>query len=149
MRSLLSVLRDDSSVDRELTINPGVSGIPDLCQDANRNGLYVTFHQSGQSPELEEARGLTIYRVIQECLTNVLKHAGSVETTVAIEWGTAAATIAVDNAPGSEKLLQPDGQGKGLTGIRERARIHQGHASWGESTSFPNGWDVTVRVPYA
>lgn len=149
MRGLLSVLRDDS-LDRQVTTNPGAAGIADLCSDATRSGLKITLKQQGLASEIDgnEARGLTVYRIVQEALTNVLKHAGKVETTVNIQWGADAVTIAVDNAPGEHHLVDSDGRGQGLVGIKERVGVHNGTVTWGESKKYSGGWNLTATIPY-
>lgn len=82
--------------------------------------------------------------MVQESLTNVIKHAGPVEVRVRLLWEDARLTVTVDNAPGEQQLA---GSGRGLTGIKERVRIHGGKASWGPSALFPGGWNVTASIP--
>ncbi|MBC2682118.1 sensor histidine kinase [Corynebacterium sp. 4HC-13] len=144
MRSLLSVLHDGSSEERAVTVTPGVSGIPDLIYDATHSGLRVEYKTEGTPRRLDEVRELTIYRVVQECLTNIMKHAGAVEVTLCLAWEKNQLRIRVDNAPGEESL---GGTGHGLTGIAERLRVHGGSASWGPSLLYPQGWNVTAELP--
>lgn len=142
MRSLLSVLHTEEG--RDVAATPGVSGIQDLISDANRSGAHATLAVEGEEVPLDETKGLTVYRVVQESLTNVIKHAGPVEVRVRLLWEDARLTVTVDNAPGEEQLA---GSGRGLTGIKERVRIHGGKASWGPSALFPGGWNVTATIP--
>lgn len=144
MRSLLSVLNDGSAEDRDVTVAPGVAGVPDLIYDAKRSGLTVDYKMEGTPQQLDEVRDLTVYRVVQESLTNVMKHAGAVETKVRLLWEKNALRITVDNAPGEETL---EGSGRGLTGIAERVRVHGGSATWGPSLLYPGGWNVTAELP--
>lgn len=146
MRELLSVLHDDAPSPRSTTVTPGVAGIPDLVADAKRSGVQVELHVTGEPRQLDEVRDLSVYRIVQESLTNVLKHAGSVPAQVRLEWEPAQVTISVDNAPGDEQI---EGSGRGLTGIRQRVAIHGGQAKWGASAVYPGGWNVTATVPYA
>ncbi|WP_459610983.1 sensor histidine kinase [Corynebacterium urogenitale] len=144
MRSLLSVLHDGSVDERDVSVAPGVEGIPDLVYDAKRNGLTVNYKVLGEPRSLDEVRDLTVYRVVQESLTNVMKHAGAVEVSLSIEWEKDAVRISVDNRPGEERV---EGSGQGLTGIAERVRVHGGSASWGPSLIYAGGWNVTATLP--
>lgn len=146
MRELLSVLHDDAPSPRSTTVTPGVAGVPDLVADAKRNGVEVQLHVTGEPHQLDEVRDLSVYRIVQESLTNVLKHAGSVPAQVRLEWEPARVTISVDNAPGDDRI---EGSGRGLTGIRQRVAIHGGEAKWGASAVYPGGWNVTATVPFA
>ena len=146
MRELLSVLHDDAPSPRSTTVTPGVAGVPDLVADAKRNGVEVQLHVTGEPHQLDEVRDLSVYRIVQESLTNVLKHAGAVPAQVRLEWEPAQVTISVDNAPGDDRI---EGSGRGLTGIRQRVAIHGGEAKWGASALYPGGWNVTATVPYA
>src|SRR5699024_10994039 len=126
MRSLLSVLHTEDN--RDVTATPGISGIQDLISDANRSGAHGTLAVEGEEAPLDEAKGLTVYRVVRESLTHVIKHAGPVEVRVRLLWEGERLTVMAANAPGAEQLT---GSGRGLTGIKERVRIHGGKASWG------------------
>lgn len=146
MRELLSVLHEDAPSPRSTSVTPGVAGVPDLVEDAKRSGVQVELHVTGEPHQLDEVRDLSVYRIVQESLTNVLKHAGSVPAKVRLEWEPVQVTISVDNAPGDEQI---EGSGRGLTGIRQRVAIHGGEATWGASAVYPGGWNVTATVPFA
>ena len=146
MRELLSVLHEDAPSPRSTSVTPGVAGVPDLVEDAKRSGVQVQLKVIGEPRQLDEVRDLSVYRIVQESLTNVLKHAGSVPAQVRLEWEPARVFISVDNAPGDEQI---EGSGRGLTGIRQRVAIHGGTARWGASAVYPGGWNVTATVPYA
>ncbi|MGJ4138147.1 sensor histidine kinase [Corynebacterium evansiae] len=146
MRELLSVLHDDAPSPRSTAVTPGVASIPDLVADAKRSGVQVELHVTGEPRQLDEVRDLSVYRIVQESLTNVLKHAGSVPAQVRLEWEPTRVTISVDNAPGDDRI---EGSGRGLTGVRQRVAIHGGEAKWGASAVYPGGWNVTATVPFA
>lgn len=146
MRELLSVLHEDAPSPRSTSVTPGVAGVPDLVEDAKRSGVQVQLKVIGEPRQLDEVRDLSVYRIVQESLTNVLKHAGAVPAQVRLEWEPARVFISVDNAPGDEQL---EGSGRGLTGIRQRVAIHGGTARWGASAVYPGGWNVTATVSYA
>lgn len=151
MRQLLSVLRNDSPEEVRVTnAPPGVAGVPALVDDARRSGLEVDYQVLGFPTDIDATAGLTVYRTIQECLTNVLKHAGPTRAKVTLDWNAPGRLrISIDNAPG-DGLIDPavsgDGQGQGLVGLRERARIHGGTAEWGVSEVYVGGWSVDVAL---
>ncbi|MBF4553014.1 histidine kinase [Corynebacterium suicordis] len=146
MRSLLSVLHDGSQEDRTTAVAPGVFSIPDLISDAKRSGVTVDYEVSGEPLVLGEVQDLTVYRIVQESLTNVMKHAGQVRVVLRLEWEKDKLSIVVDNQKGDNEL---GGSGRGLTGIAERARVHGGSATWGPSKLFVGGWNVTAVMPVA
>lgn len=153
MRQLLSVLRDDSGTPaRGTDTPPGLAGVPALVQDAERAGLRVDYRVLGNPVEVDVAVGLSVFRTVQESLTNVLKHAGPTTCRLQLDWNVPGKLrITVDNAPGSSLVgedLSTDGRGQGLVGLRERAGIHGGTADWGGSDIYVGGWrvDVTVEV---
>ncbi|MDN5719525.1 sensor histidine kinase [Corynebacterium sp.] len=155
MRQLLSVLRSDGGAGvgagstgdttRDTTAPPGVAGVPGLVDDARRSGLTVDYEVLGVPVDVDVATGLTVYRTVQECLTNILKHAGPTRARVLVDWNVPGKIhLTVDNAPGTG-LIDGDGSdGQGLVGLRERARIHGGTAEWGASATYVGGWRVDV-----
>lgn len=149
MRQLLSVLREDDS--RDTGSAPGVDGVPGLVDDARRSGLEISLDIRGDAREVPATLGLTVYRTVQESLTNVLKHAGKVRTQVVMDWTEPGALlVSVDNAPGQGLVDATSAAGgvggQGLIGLKERARVHEGTASWGASAVFPGGWRVAVKL---
>lgn len=168
MRQLLSVLREDvpdgtdgspgaAEPSRATDAPPGVAGVPGLVEDARRSGLDVDFRVLGEPVAVEAGVGLTVYRTVQECLTNILKHAGQTRARVLLDWNAPGRLrVTVDNAPGRGLIDgggdaggdgDGDGQGQGLVGLRERARIHHGTAEWGVSDTYVGGWRVDVVLP--
>ncbi|HIW92575.1 MAG TPA: histidine kinase [Candidatus Corynebacterium avicola] len=151
MRQLLSVLRDDSGANsRGTDAPPGLAGVPALVEDAERAGLVVDYKVLGNPVEVDVAVGLSVFRTVQESLTNILKHAGPTKCRVQLDWNVPGKLrITVDNAPGDGLVgdqLSSDGRGQGLVGLRERAGIHGGTADWGASEIYVGGWCVEVTV---
>lgn len=138
MRALLSVLREEDP--RSADAVPGIDNIDGLVAAAERDGLSIEFLETGERGTVSEAFGLAVYRIVQECLTNVLKHAGRTQARIRLCWQPQQLAVEIDNAPGA--ALVATGAGRGLAGVRERARLLGGDAHWGESTVFVGGFGV-------
>ncbi|MBG9275215.1 histidine kinase [Corynebacterium diphtheriae bv. mitis] len=145
MRGLLSVLRETD--DRDVTATPGIESVGTLIHEAELAGLDIHYEVVGEPQALDESRSLSVFRIVQECLTNVLKHAGTTRAWVVMDWSDPSVVrIKVDNEAG-EALVDTQSTGKGLVGVRERALIHGGRARWGASISYVGGWYVEAEIP--
>ncbi|KSZ59188.1 histidine kinase [Rhodococcus pyridinivorans KG-16] len=145
MRGLLSVLREDTP--REFTTTPGIGDVPALVEQMRTSGLEVEFSVDGQSREVPEGLGLSVYRIVQESLTNVLKHAGPrARTDVRLDWRPDTLVVEiVDDGRGAAALVEARPGGQGLTGIEERVRLHGGRAVAGPRDG--GGYRVRVELP--
>ncbi|MFB6888693.1 sensor histidine kinase [Kitasatospora sp. NPDC056327] len=132
MRRLLGVLRTADTKGEEYVPQPGVEELPELLDQCRTAGLQVDFATSGNPRELPRGVELTVYRIVQEALTNVRKHGGpDVHARVAVDFGERELAVLVeDDGRGStdEKLAAggTDGQGHGLIGMRERVGMVSG-----------------------
>jgi signal transduction histidine kinase len=133
MRRLLDVLREDDASYAPLA---GLSLLPDLLDEVRAAGVNVQLLESGDRRELPPGIDLVAYRVIQDALTNVRKHATGARATVALGYGARELTIEVSNESGPPSEHASDGAGHGLIGMRERVRIFGGHLDAG---SRPDG----------
>jgi signal transduction histidine kinase len=151
-RSLLGVLRTDGLADQPTAPLPGIDSIPSLVSDVRATGLAVSLDgfDSGRSAErLSEGAGLAVYRIVQEALTNVLKHAGSGARAQVILRDTDREVIVRVTDDGVSAPRDPDsaeGTGSGLTGMRERAALYGGSVTAGQNRREP-GFTVTARFP--
>lgn len=150
LRTLLNVLRDGAEADgtgadgTDRAPQPRFSEIPALCDRMRVLGLPVKLTTEVPPQTLPPGVQLAAYRVVQEGLTNVLKHAGRVATTVRMGFDSADLTIEVTNAPGSETPRVP-GARRGLTGLRERVTALGGVL---EAISLPDkGFKLRVTIP--
>jgi signal transduction histidine kinase len=142
-RRMLGVLRE---TDGEATLvpQPGVDQLPDLVQQIRTAGLPVELAVSGESAALPAGLGLTVYRIVQEALTNVMKHAGPAATAyVTLHYGDQAIEVRIrDDGRGA---TFSDGHGHGLVGMRERAAVYGGQVS---AEPVPGGgFEVIARLP--
>ena len=125
----------------------GVSRIGDLVAQARQAGLPVEVQITGTARRLPSSVDLAAYRVIQEGLTNALKHAAGARTQVLVAYEHAAVRVQVsdDGQPRIRHPLSTSGAGQGLRGMRERVEM-----AGGELSTAPRpdgGWAVTARLP--
>ncbi len=144
MRRLLGVLRDPEVL--ELAPQPGLVQVDELIASVRAAGLEVDLVVTGHPATLLPGAQLAAYRLIQESLTNVLKHApGAQRATVRISYGEGTVDIDVENddAPGSAPASEST-RGQGLTGMRERAALFGGTLAAGRRPD--GGWSVRSRL---
>ncbi|GAA1221652.1 sensor histidine kinase [Kitasatospora nipponensis] len=131
MRRLLGVLRTADAAE-EYVPQPSVEELPELLEQVRTAGLPVEFTTSGEARELPRGVELTVYRIVQEALTNVRKHGGpNASARVAVDFGDRDLNVLIeDDGRGStdEQLARGgvDGQGHGLIGMRERIGMVSG-----------------------
>ena len=131
MRRLLGVLRTADTAD-EYVPQPGVEELPELLEQVRTAGLPVDFAASGETRELPRGVELTVYRIVQEALTNVRKHGGpDARARVAVDFGERELAVLIeDDGRGTtdEQLATggTDGLGHGLIGMRERVGMVSG-----------------------
>jgi signal transduction histidine kinase len=141
MRRLLGAMHDDGE-DVELAPQPGLDSLDALVEKVRRAGLPVRVHVEGEAFPLPRAIDLSAYRIVQEGLTNVLKHAGASHADVIIEYGPDELQIIVrDNGRGRSTS---DGLGHGLVGVRERVKIYGGEMTAG--TAPDGGFVLSTRL---
>ncbi|MDX8140779.1 histidine kinase [Lentzea sp. BCCO 10_0061] len=138
MRGLLGVLRSDA----DLAPSPGLDGLAGLADRASLAGVRVTLDVRGDAV-VPEGVGLSVYRIVQEALTNVVKHAAPASCTVLVEVTPEAVRVDVaDDGPGVREL----GVGHGLIGMRERVAVYGGTFSAGPGES--GGFRVVAELPH-
>jgi signal transduction histidine kinase len=147
MRSLLGVLRDGGG--EEYAPQPDVAAIPALVEDVRASGLDVDLIVEGAPQPLPAGPQLAAFRIVQESLTNVLKHAGPASRAwVRLQWRADALELSVldDGRGASAAIAASDGAGQGLRGMRERAQLHGGRLDAGPRPS--GGYGVHAALPY-
>ncbi len=144
MRRLLAAMRRDGD-EAELLPQPGLDGLDSLLDEIGRAGLPVELHVDGEPFPLPRGVDLSAYRIVQEGLTNALKHARASDADVTVRYRPDELKIEVrDNGRGS---ATSDGLGHGLVGIRERVKIYGGEMSAGTATE--GGFVLSTRLPLA
>jgi signal transduction histidine kinase len=146
MRQLLGLLRDETA-ETTLAPLPGGSDLPQLVDQLRTSGLPIELTVLGDLGRLDAATGLTTYRIVQEALTNTLKHAGpEVAASVDVRVTTDTVRIRVDD-DGRGTSVPDDGHGHGIVGIRERIAVHAGTIEAGPRPG--GGFRVDATVPLA
>ena len=142
MRRLLGAMRRDGD-DLELAPQPGLDRLDSLLEEVGRAGLPVQLHVDGEPFALPQGIDLSAYRIVQEALTNALKHAHAGQADVTVRYRPDELSIEVrDNGEGSSS---GDGLGHGLVGIRERVKIYGGEMTAGTATG--GGFILSARLP--
>jgi signal transduction histidine kinase len=142
MRRLLGAMRHDGQ-EIEWTPQPGLDGLDSLFEEVGRAGLPVRLHLDGDRFPLPRAIDLSAYRIIQEGLTNALKHAQASHADVTVRYGSDELELEVrDDGRGAATT---NGLGHGLVGIRERVKIYGGEMT--TSTSAGGGFVLSTRLP--
>jgi signal transduction histidine kinase len=150
MRSIVNVLRQ-SDEDEATQPAPGLAMLDDLVATTNRAGLHTTVRVEGTPRRLAATVDLAAYRIIQESLTNAVRHAGPASATVSLVWGDRQLRVEVSDtgrgaAPDGEA---PDGAvagaGHGLVGMRERATAVGGTFEAGSLSH--RGFAVRAELP--
>ncbi len=140
MRRVVSMLRSDG--DGSLSPQPGVAGLPDLVADARRAGLDATLVVDGDRQPLPPGLDLAAYRIVQEALTNVRRHARASAVRVHLTFAAGELRIEVsDDGAGPQTPLP----GHGLIGMRERAAVYGGTLE----TQGGAGFTVLAVLPMA
>ncbi len=120
-----------------------MSDLPALLTSMEQAGLPLDA-SIGPLPELPTATQLAVYRIVQECLTNVVKHAGRVPTCLTIASEGNGVRVEVRNGPGTGADTRGPGSGHGLVGVRERVRATGGTVS--ASQTPDGGFEVVARL---
>jgi len=146
LRTMLTTLRRDEDDAAPRSPAPGLDRLPELIELTRAAGLSVEVEGAGKAPPLPAAVHLAAYRIIQESLTNVARHAGRARVTVRVTYDDADVHVEIDDdgpapAPGASAI----GTGSGITGMRERATALGGDLSAGFRRG--GGFRVSARLP--
>ena len=124
------------------TSEPGIDDIPALVEDFLRAGMKIRYEIDGSPQFVSAATGLGLYRIAQESLANVAKHAPGAEAAVRVDITDEWATVCVANT--ATRPVSPASSGSGVQGMRQRAELLGGSLRAGPA---PNGWLVQAKMP--
>jgi signal transduction histidine kinase len=143
MGRLLGILREGMD-ELGLSPQPGLGDVPALIADARHAGLAVELQIIGEQRSLPPGPALSIYRIVQEGLTNVRKHASSTRAAVRLIYSSAGVDAEVTNT-GGETTTATSGGGHGLIGMRERVAVYGGTLQAGPRDG--GGYHVHAHLP--
>ena len=146
MRRLLGVLESDKDP-RALAPQPGLSDIQDLLSRARVSGLATKLRVDGEPATVSPALDLCAYRIVQEALTNAIKHASPACAEVQLRWGLSALELEISDDGRGPGAVNGATGGHGLAGMRERVALHGGSIESGAGDS--GGFIVRARLPLA
>jgi len=132
--------------------HPGLGGLDDLIRRLADSGLSFSVERFGGDGDLTPAQQLAVYRIVQEALTNALKHAGpGASARLALDAREDGLALSVASRPAdpSRTPPEPNPTGRGLVGMRERARLAGGWLDAGPDDDVPGGYLVTAYLPAA
>jgi signal transduction histidine kinase len=150
LRRLLGVLRQDSEPHGDLTPVPGLADLDSLLAEVSKAGLGVRLRVEGTPSQLPAGVDLSAYRIVQEALTNVVKHAGEARAQVRIRYRDQEVTVEVTDDGRGVGAPAGDGRagvGHGLIGMRERVAAFNGDLEAGPRPG--GGFRVAARLPLA
>jgi signal transduction histidine kinase len=150
LRRLLGVLRQDSEPQGDITPMPGLADLDSLLAKVSKAGLGVRLRVEGTPSQLPAGVDLSAYRIVQEALTNVVKHAGPARAQVRIRYRDQEVTVEVTDDGRGVGTPAGDGRagaGHGLIGMRERVAAFNGDLDAGPRPG--GGFRVAARLPLA
>jgi signal transduction histidine kinase len=133
-------------IDQSGNISPGngIDDLQELVDRVGRAGLRVDLHITGQPGNIAKLVDWSVYRIVQECLTNVMRHADNARTVVVINFTPVAIVVrVVDDGPGTP--VNPARSGHGLAGMRERVEVMGGRFVAGAQPG--RGFEVVAEIP--
>ncbi|MEV7288774.1 histidine kinase [Streptomyces sp. NPDC093252] len=151
MRTLLGVLRGDDAPEAPNEPQPGITDLRHLVDSVTAAGLPTKLRTTGTPPAapLPATSGLTVYRIVQEALTNTRKHAGDATAEVHLDYGPDHLTVTITDDghphPHPRRASSLVGGGYGLLGMRERVAVHGGSLEAGPRAE--GGFLVTATLP--
>ncbi|MGX1907726.1 sensor histidine kinase [Streptomyces phaeochromogenes] len=148
LRRLLAVLGEERDTEdgSPLAPQPGLADLDPLLERVRGAGPTVTLHTAGALTDLAPGLQLAVYRVVQESLTNTLKHAApdtTVHVTLTTEDTSVHARVEDAGPPSTPHSPAPRDEGRGLVGMRERAALYGGSVTAGPNTN--GGWTVEAH----
>ena len=144
---MLGILRDPDDPDRtSLIARPSMTRLDALVDDLRNAGQKIDLDISGPPSTLPPSIDLSVYRVVQEALTNVMTHASGARARVDIKYSEEFLDVTISNdGSGVEKVISRSGGGRGIVGMRERTALFGGEFEAGRSNN--GGWRVHAVFP--
>ncbi len=146
LRHVMGLLTmDEEGTDPALVPQPGLDRLESLVQRVRDTGVTVELSTTGQPRPVPPGVELAAYRVVQEALTNTVKHAGGAPATVLVDYGPNQLRVEVTDTGGTPGVTASAGNGRGLIGLRERLAVYGGSLHAG--IRLTGGYRVTALIP--
>lgn len=143
-RQVLGILSEDQTGDRHPV--PDLDGLDGLIASVRSAGLPVSYEIHGAAEKLPSGAQLTVYRLVQEALTNTMKHGGgNTHATVRLRYLPGELHVDIEDDGAGAPAAVPATVGRGLTGMRERVHAFGGEVQSGPRS--PTGWRVSAQLP--
>lgn len=144
IRRTVGLLDGSPTKAAQTTPEPGIDDVGALVADFQRAGLNLTLRVEGPTDRVSPAVGLALYRITQESLTNIAKHAPDSKSTVTLHVSAASASLTVENRLPVAIAAPLSAEGRGLRGMRQRVELLGGAIDAGPT---PDGWSVRADIP--
>lgn len=145
MRRLLGVIRGEATAEREP--QPGMADIEGLVARVRDAGLPVSYTIGGDPKAVPTGLAVCCYRIVQEGLSNVVRHSGPVPTAVSVDISSQQVRLRISNDPARSPVQDSPGSGAGLAGMRERVAVFRGSLQAGPRED--SGFAVSAALPLA
>jgi signal transduction histidine kinase len=144
IRRTVGLLDSSPARTAQTTPEPAIDDIGVLVADFERAGLHVTLRSDGSTERVSAAVGLALYRITQESLANIAKHAPDSKSTVALSISATSASLIVNNQLPAAVATVQSPEGRGLRGMRQRVELLGGAIDAGPTR---DGWSVCAEIP--
>ena len=144
IRRTVGLLDDSPRKGGQITPEPGIDDIGPLVADFERAGLAVTLSADGPTQRVSAAVGLAVYRITQESLANIAKHASDSKSSVVLSISPVSVRLAVSNRLPATVAATGSSEGRGLRGMRQRVELLGGVIEAGPTHDC---WSVCAEIP--
>ncbi|WP_211244178.1 sensor histidine kinase [Actinospica robiniae] len=145
LRQVMGLLTENPRDRHELAPQPGLDQIGALIKRIRATGVPIEYRVQGTPRPLPHGIDLTAYRVVQEALTNAIKHASGASIDIDVEYAPALLGLRIDDSGGVAGQTAASGNGRGLIGLKERVGVHGGTVEAGPRAL--GGYRVRVQLP--
>lgn len=146
MHRTLKLLRANGDEAAQRTPQPGLADLDELLERSRATGLRVELAVEGERRPLSQTVDLSAFRIVQEALTNVIKHAGHAQASVVLRYRPDALELTITDSGDGDGAHAPTPGGHGLVGMRERAALFGGTLTAGPRPG--HGFEVHAVLPY-